>query len=358
MNKPVLSILIATFNSQRTLEKVLDSIRSQTLEKNKYEIIIVDGGSTDHTLSIAKKYKCRILKNPMTEPANAKYLGFMQAKGKYILALDHDEVIVNEDSFKNRLATFAKDIRVNALHSSGYITPPEISQINYYVNEFGDPFSFFIYKLSKDYRFFIKTMAEKYKIVTKNTNYVLFKVDKSQDRAPLMEVLAGGCMVDKDFVLKNFKQLSKKKGLFLPHLHLHLLSVNSHIAIAKNDPLLHYSAESIQKYLRKLEWRVKNNIYFIETSGAAGFLKREEFESKEKSLRKFLFLPYAFSILFPLIDSIYLVTTRRKIVYMLHLPLTVYTSILIVYHLLRKFSGHLPFLTSYDGAKKITKKWR
>jgi len=357
MRKPKVSIIIATLNSERTLRLSLESVKKQTLPKNKLEILVVDGGSKDRTLEIAKKYKCRVIKNVMVDPLNAKYLGFLKAKGRYLVGLDHDEVFRNKKSLETRIKIFKNDRRVKALHSSGYITPKGSNPINYYVNEYGDPFSFFIYRLTKDYRFFTKCLKERYKIAYEDENYLLIKTSFQERRAPLMEVLAGGGMVDVDYVKKKLKRFIFTKELFLPHLHLHLLSVNPYIAVMKNDPLYHYSAESIGDYLRKLDWRVRNNIYFGHTSGSAGYLKREEFEGSV-GVRKFYFIPYSLLLIPALIDSLVLSVSRGNLYYLIHLPLSVITSFLIIYHSIMRIIGFKPILTSYGGTSKITKKWQ
>jgi len=53
MNKPLVSVIIPTFNSGGTLGKCLRSIRNQTY--GNVEIIVVDKFSTDKTKEIAKK---------------------------------------------------------------------------------------------------------------------------------------------------------------------------------------------------------------------------------------------------------------------------------------------------------------
>ena len=52
---PKVSIITPTFNSGRFLEETLESIKSQTYKN--YELIIIDGKSTDKTLKIINKYK-------------------------------------------------------------------------------------------------------------------------------------------------------------------------------------------------------------------------------------------------------------------------------------------------------------
>lgn len=49
------SIIVATFNSEKTLKLTLDSLLSQTCKE--FEVIIVDGLSKDHTVSIIKEYE-------------------------------------------------------------------------------------------------------------------------------------------------------------------------------------------------------------------------------------------------------------------------------------------------------------
>jgi glycosyltransferase involved in cell wall biosynthesis len=56
MNLPSISIVIPTYNCERTIKACLDSIVRQDYPKDKIEVIIVDGGSKDKTLEIARKY--------------------------------------------------------------------------------------------------------------------------------------------------------------------------------------------------------------------------------------------------------------------------------------------------------------
>ena len=55
MNSPKVSILIPLYNSEEYVAETIDSCLNQTYEN--IEIIIVDDGSTDSSLEIAKKYE-------------------------------------------------------------------------------------------------------------------------------------------------------------------------------------------------------------------------------------------------------------------------------------------------------------
>ena len=100
---PKISIVIATYNSQQTLEKSLKSIAQQTYPQNQIEILVVDGGSTDETLKIAQKFQTKFISNPKVEPGYAKFLGLISATGDYLLYLDSDETLDNPKSIEIKI---------------------------------------------------------------------------------------------------------------------------------------------------------------------------------------------------------------------------------------------------------------
>jgi glycosyltransferase involved in cell wall biosynthesis len=89
-NKPLVSVVITTKNSSKTLERVLQSIKKQTWDN--IEIIIVDNYSCDETLNIAKRYTDKVFLKGPERSAQANY-GVKKSKGKYILRLGADVVI-------------------------------------------------------------------------------------------------------------------------------------------------------------------------------------------------------------------------------------------------------------------------
>ncbi|MEA2020724.1 MAG: glycosyltransferase [Patescibacteria group bacterium] len=99
MKKLSLSIVIPAYNREGVVEEVIDSLFSQSLDKERYEIIVIDDASTDNTYKIFKelesKYPIRLFRNNRNKgPAAARNFGVKQAQGSVILFLDVDIIAV------------------------------------------------------------------------------------------------------------------------------------------------------------------------------------------------------------------------------------------------------------------------
>jgi glycosyltransferase involved in cell wall biosynthesis len=97
MSKPT-SAVIRTFNSERTLQKTLLSLRIQ--KPALAELVVVDSGSTDRTLEIARHFGCRILHYPKDRPFNysdSLNLGIAGCTGEHILIISSHSVLSFRD---------------------------------------------------------------------------------------------------------------------------------------------------------------------------------------------------------------------------------------------------------------------
>ena len=346
------SIVIVTLNSEETLPKTLESIKKQVFPQKDIEVLVVDGGSLDQTRAIAKRYKTKVINNPKIQQNYAKFLGYQLARGKYLMFLDSDEALENKNSLKKRVEIFKKYPLVKAVIGSGYKNPPNYPFINQYLSEFGDPFSFFVYRTSKDAGIFVPSMRKKYKVVQETKGYLILDLTGEVD-LPLVELTAGGSMVDADFLKRKFPTTERRSEL-INHLFYLLQSKSSFLAINKKDAIWHYSDISFWRYLNKISWRVKVNIHYPQSVGLGGFVGRNKLLSAGNlGFKKYFFVPYADSLVAPLLDSISLVLTRREIRYLLHLPLCLITFGLIVYHGILKIMGFKPSLLSYGGKKSV-----
>jgi glycosyltransferase involved in cell wall biosynthesis len=95
------SIVIPTYNRQPILEKCLTALELQKFtdqKVSKYEIILVDDGSTDGTLEWLKTHQqdfpsVRVFQQDHQGPATARNLGVKMAQGEIIIFIDSDLVV-------------------------------------------------------------------------------------------------------------------------------------------------------------------------------------------------------------------------------------------------------------------------
>ncbi|MBS7611871.1 glycosyltransferase [Candidatus Bathyarchaeota archaeon] len=91
MHKVDVSIVIPTLNEEKYLPRLLKSIRVQKTEC-KFEMIIVDGFSSDRTVDVAKQFSATVL-IVKSNIAEARNIGGLYAKGRFLLFLDADTAI-------------------------------------------------------------------------------------------------------------------------------------------------------------------------------------------------------------------------------------------------------------------------
>lgn len=96
-----ISIIVATYNADLTIERCIKSIISQKSES--LEFIIIDGVSQDQTIDIIKKYKTYIdyfVSEPDCGVYDAWNKGILASKGKWIMFLGADDVLLPQSILK------------------------------------------------------------------------------------------------------------------------------------------------------------------------------------------------------------------------------------------------------------------
>jgi glycosyltransferase involved in cell wall biosynthesis len=107
LKTPSVSVVVPTYNSERTLTECLSSIRSQDYPEDEIELIVVDGGSSDSTLDIASRFKARILSNPLRTGEAGKAVGASEARNELIAFIDSDNVLPSADWFLKMVDPFS-----------------------------------------------------------------------------------------------------------------------------------------------------------------------------------------------------------------------------------------------------------
>lgn len=84
----MISVIIPVFNMEQYLAEAIESVLDQDVQG---ELIVVDDGSTDGSLEIARKYPVRVISQVNKGLASARNTGIMNAQGDWCLFLDADD---------------------------------------------------------------------------------------------------------------------------------------------------------------------------------------------------------------------------------------------------------------------------
>lgn len=87
----MITIVIPCYNQAEYLPEAIESALAQTV---KAEVIVVNDGSTDNTLEVAKRYPIKIINQVNKGLASARNTGIMNMTGNYLLPLDADDILL------------------------------------------------------------------------------------------------------------------------------------------------------------------------------------------------------------------------------------------------------------------------
>ena len=105
------SIMICSYNSEKYISETLDSIIAQSFKK--WEIIIVDDGSTDNSTRIIENYtnkdeKSKLIKQKNQGLASARNTAIRNSNSDWIVIIDHDDKF-NIDRLQNQYEDIIKN---------------------------------------------------------------------------------------------------------------------------------------------------------------------------------------------------------------------------------------------------------
>ena len=130
--QPFVSVLVATYNEEKVIAKRIENLFTLDYPKNKYEVLVVDSGSTDRTTNIVEKFirqsiqsqpDLKLIKeNTRRGKASAINLGKEQAKGEIVLIADANSIF-DENVLREMMPHF-KNPEIGAVSGRYFISNP------------------------------------------------------------------------------------------------------------------------------------------------------------------------------------------------------------------------------------------
>ena len=111
-HKPLVSIIVPMFNEERYIKTLIDSINDQNYPRDKIEIAIVDGQSTDGSRQLVQKLaasdnRIKLLNNPRRKTPAALNIGVKASNGEIVIILGAHST-VHKDFVKKNVETMQK----------------------------------------------------------------------------------------------------------------------------------------------------------------------------------------------------------------------------------------------------------
>lgn len=252
-NLPTISIIIPTLNAEKPLDECLKRIVEQDYPKDKVEIIIADGGSTDKTLEIAKQYGAKVVENKLKTGEAGKAAGLRAAKNELVALIDSDNYLPEKDWLKSMVEPFA-DPEIIGSEPIEYTWRKEDGYITRYCALMGmnDPICMFLGNYDRlnvlsgkwtglnikteDKNNYLKLTLEKYKVPTIGANGTFIRRDLIQNQV-------GDYLFDID--------------------EIHELISKGHTKFAKvKIGIIHVYCPNVKTFIRKQKRRIKDYAYY------------------------------------------------------------------------------------------------
>lgn len=95
------SVIVPVYNVEQYLRDCLDSLLAQTIDHEQMEVLLINDGSTDNSLAICEEYAelfsvFKVFSKENEGVSSARNLGIRNAKGKYLMYLDSDDMLTPE----------------------------------------------------------------------------------------------------------------------------------------------------------------------------------------------------------------------------------------------------------------------
>jgi glycosyltransferase involved in cell wall biosynthesis len=255
VSEPLVSVVLPTLNAERYLDECLGALLDQDWPRDRLEILLVDAGSTDRTLEIARARGVdRVLDNPLRTGEAGKAVGIHAATGDLICSIDSDNIVVGRDWMRRMTRPF-EDAEVIAAEVGRFDYRPQDRLINRWhaLTGVADPLTLYLGNYARDSLLAGDWTAPPHRTERRDG------WDKVHLDAAAVPVLGAN-----GFIVRSAAFDVVSLGEY--HFDLdfvHELVAAGHGTVARVDAAIrHYFCDGVRQFTRKTRRRVDDFFYF------------------------------------------------------------------------------------------------
>ena len=315
---PKISIVIPTLNEGVDIEECLKSIFRQKYPLSKLEVFVVDGGSNDNTLDIAKRYPVRIIFNKDKDAQIGKMLALKKSTGELFTYFDADIRLRGNNWFKKMIKPILEDEKI-------------VASVSCYYSRKGDSWltRFITYDIKQRdpvYEFFSPSILNT--IQEKRNGYFLCKY--TENNIPP----SGRCLF-RTKILKSSFIFKRKKFMELDNLTILVSEGHQFFGFVPKAGFYHNFVLGLGELLRKRYRNIKHNFLFQEEGR---YYKWFDLHKIKDVLKILLWLIYVHLFFPSLIRGIYKSIKFRDVVCLIEPFLNIFETYIILYGFAYVFS--------------------
>jgi glycosyltransferase involved in cell wall biosynthesis len=130
MTSPVISVIVASYNQEKYISRCLRSLISQTISRDKFEIVVINDGSTDRSASVLNEFA-----NEIVLISNEKNIGLpaslnkaiRRARAPYVVRVDADDYVNSQ--FLHLLHEFLRENKYMDAVACDYLLVDEQEEV-------------------------------------------------------------------------------------------------------------------------------------------------------------------------------------------------------------------------------------
>jgi len=308
---PSVTFVIPVLNEEKRIKKCLDSIVKQKYDRDKLEILVVDGGSKDKTVEIVNNYGFKIIQNPYVLGDIGSNLGYEKAKGDLVVIMAADNVLVEEDWLLKMVKPFMEKRNVAGAFCRYDLDEKDkrYTKISLYINASTDPFNLFVY--GRKYVYY-PLLSKVFPTEVKGNGYTIYKFNVRNH--PLI-ALAQGFVINKKLLDNKILEWWWGDDV-LPVIKM--IEEGYKIAYVEAASIKHYTFENLTHFMKKMERRLNTSVSLPKNTGVLG---RWNYFNTWRKIKCLLFIFYALSFILPLFHTLLWMIKYKDKNYMFYHPL-------------------------------------
>ena len=292
---------IPTLNSAKSLDRCFESIATQDYPQDLIEIIIADAGSTDETLTIAKKYTDLVFENKLKLGEYGTQLAASKATGDLFVVFAADNGLAGKDWLKEVSAIFTKYPELSSVWGKMIASKDDPRIMHYYELIQSEPLAQF---LNRNLQFYLK------RAIFEECEGVKFKVFDVDSKRPLCWG-ANGLV----YRLKDVRDLYLKEGYTGDNELFQYMAEKGarRVAYSFDLNIYHHTVTSVWGWVKK--WKRNYTQIFLKTRRQR---RIDWFYYGHFKLKMFFWLIYSLIPVFSILHSMYLMIRGRNIYWAYH----------------------------------------